>query len=116
MGLVMSDKFSVTITGLNALRAQGLSASGLYTAKLVDWSDEETAVGNFFWLADAIGYLAQALEDGAVVKRASIYSARDELIWTMPGARSGQRRETAMMQNALRKLIQIADDCPIAPA
>lgn len=108
-----SSRFSVTIAGLNELRAQGVSAPGLYTAKLVGWSEEETAVGTFSWLADAISWLEQALKDGAlVIKRVNIYSAKDELVWTVPGAPSAQMLENVMKQNAKRVLVQLADIGP----
>jgi hypothetical protein len=106
-----SSRFSVTLVGLNALQAQGLSAPGLYTAKLMAWSDQETTVGTFVWLADAISWLAQTLDDRALFKRACIYSKTDELVWMLPGDPSGQLRENAMKKNAQRILLQIADKC-----
>jgi len=111
-----SFRFSVTIAGLNELRAQGVSAPGRYTAKLMGWSDEEIAVGTFSWLADAIGWVQLALAEGALVKRANIFSKKNELVWTMPGAPRGQRRESAVKQNAQPMVIQVVDDCPIAPS
>jgi hypothetical protein len=111
-----SSRCSVTLVGLNALQAQGVSSAGLYTAKLISWSNEETMVGTFVSLADAISWLEQTLDDGALFKCACIYSKTNTLIWTLPGDPSGQLRERAMKNNAERILVQIADECSIAPS
>jgi hypothetical protein len=105
----MHDEFprgSLTIVGLNALRAEGISSAGPYAAKLLSWSDEETTVGTFDCLVDAINWLTRAVEDGALAKRLHVYSTKNELVWTEPGALSGQLRSNAMKQNAYRILIQ----------
>jgi hypothetical protein len=83
------------------------SSSEPYTAKLIGWSDEEAAVRVFPRIVDAIRWLTAALEDGALAKRASIYSAKGELVWNKPGTRSGKMREHAMKQNAQRLFIQL---------
>ena len=101
-----SSRTSLTIVGLNALRAEGVTSSGPYTAKLLSWSDEETTVGTFDCLVDAIGWLQQAGEDGALAKRLHVYSTKNELVWSQVGAPSGQLRSNAMKQNAQRILIQ----------
>jgi hypothetical protein len=77
---------SVTMTGLKELRAHGVFSSGSYTAKLLGHSDEEAAVSTFETLVDAIGWLIDALENGALAKQADVYSARGELIWSIPGS------------------------------
>jgi hypothetical protein len=111
-----SSRCSVTLIGLNALQAQGVSSAGLYTAKLISWSNEETTVGTFVALADAISWLEQTLADGALCKSACVYSKANTLIWTLPGDPAGQLRESAMKKNAERILVQIADECSIAPS
>jgi hypothetical protein len=111
-----SSRFSVTLVGLAALQAEGVSTPGLYTAKLIGWSDEETAIGTFVWLADAISWLAQTLDEGALFKCACIYSEKNILVWTLPGEPSGRLRESAMKKNAERILLQLGDECSIAPS
>ena len=118
------DRNSLAILGLNALRAEGVISPGPYTAKL---DDQETTVGTFECLADAIGWLSQAAEDGALARRLNIYSAKNELVWTEPGSLSGALRENTMKKNAERIFAQTvarqegwteiqADDYPLAPA
>jgi hypothetical protein len=104
---------SLAITGLNALRAEGVGSSGSYTAKLLNWSDEETAV-SFPSLVDAIGWVANAMEDGTLAKRADIYSARGELVWSERTGLTAQRRQNAMKQNAER-LLEETDDWQESP-
>ena len=111
-----SSRFSVTLVGLHALQAQGVSSTGLYTAKLISWSDEETTIGSFVCLADAITWLEQTLNDGALFKCARIYSKSDTLVWTLPGDPAGQLRVGAMKKNAERILLQVGDECSIAPS
>ena len=111
-----SSRFSVTLVGLHALQAQGVSSTGLYTAKLISWSDEETTIGSFVCLADAITWLEQTLNDGALFKCACIYSKSGTLVWTMPGDPAGQLRAGAMKKNAERILLQVGDECSIAPS
>jgi hypothetical protein len=119
------DRTSLTIMGLNALRAEGVISPGPYTAK-VGGSDEETTIGTFERLVDAIGWLSQAVEDGALARRLNIYSAKNELVWTEPGSLSGELRENMMKKNAERIFAQTvarqegwteiqADDYPLAP-
>ena len=97
---------SVTITGLKELRAQGVVSSGSYTARLVGWSNEEAAVSTFDSLVEAIRWLTDAVENGALLKQANVYSAKSELIWSIPGSPQQQLREIAMKRNADRILAQ----------
>ena len=109
---------SLAVTGLNALRAEGVSSSGPYTAKLLGWSDEESAVSNFPTLVDAISWVADAMENGALAKRANIYSAKGELVWSERSGPTAKRRENAMKQNAQRILVQTAwqESPPLMPS
>jgi len=97
---------SLTITGLKELRAQGVVSSGSYTARLVGWSNEEAAVSTFDSLVEAIRWLTDAVENGALLKQANVYSAKSELIWSIPGSPQQQLREIAMKRNADRILAQ----------
>jgi len=117
---------SVTITGLKELRAQGVVSPGSYTAKLIGWSDEEVAVSTFESLVGAIRWVSQAVENGALAKLANVYSAKSELIWSIPGSPQQQLREIAMKRNADRILAQssvrqehpleiLGDEFPMVP-
>ena len=97
---------SVTIRGLKELRAQGVASYGPYTAKLVGWSNEEAGVSTFDSLVDAIRWLTEAVENGALVKQANVYSGKSEPIWSIPGSPRQQLREIAMKRNAERILAQ----------
>jgi hypothetical protein len=79
-----------------------------YSAKLLGWSDEELASSDFFRLVDAIRWLSDAEQNGALAKRAGIYSATGELVWarTFVSDRHEQR-ERVMKYNALRILVQV---------
>ena len=101
---------SITLTGLKELRAQGVVSSRSYTVKLVGWSDREVAVSNFNSLVDAIQWLAEAMENGAPVKQANVYSSNSELIWGISGSPRQQLREIAMKRNAERILAQSSVD------
>ena len=101
-----SDIDSVTITGLKELRAQGVVSSGSYTAKLIGWSDEEAAVSTFDSLVGAIRWLTDAMDNGALIKQANVYSAKSELVWSIPGSPRQQLREIAMKRNAERIFAQ----------
>jgi hypothetical protein len=101
-----ASKDSVTITGLKELRAQGVVSSGSYTARLVGWSDEEAAVCAFGSLVEAIRWLTEAVENGALIKQANVYSANSELIWSIPGSPREHLREIAMKRNAERIFAQ----------
>ena len=93
------------------IRSDGVrkASSGPYTAKLLGWSDDVLAGRDFFLLVDAIRWLTQAEENGAIAKRASIYAADDKMVWTKLFARMWNQRERAMKQNAKRILIQVLD-------
>ena len=52
-----------------------------YSAKLLGWSDEELASSDFFRLVDAIRWLTDAEQNGAIARRAGIFSATGELVW-----------------------------------
>jgi hypothetical protein len=117
---------SVTITGLKELRAQGVVSSVSYTAKLVGWSNEEAVGTTFDSLVDAVRWLTEAVENGALAKQANVYSAKSELIWSIPGSPRQQLREIAMKRNAERILAQssvgqehppeiVSDEFPIVP-
>ena len=56
---------SLALLGLNTLRAEGIVSPGPYVAKM----DDQTAVGSFENLADAISWLTKAKDDGALAKR-----------------------------------------------
>jgi hypothetical protein len=82
-------------------------ASGPFTAKLINWSDEDAAVRSFDRLVDAIRWLAQAQQDGARAQRASIYSADNKLVWSLARPpRSDDMRENVFKRNAERILFQ----------
>jgi hypothetical protein len=121
-----ASKDSVTITGLKELRAQGVVSSGSYTARLVGWSNEEAAVSTFDSLVEAIRWLTDAVENGALLKQANVYSAKSELIWSIPGSPQQQLREIAMKRNAERILTKssvgqehpleiLGDEFPVVP-
>jgi hypothetical protein len=78
-----------------------------YSAKLLGWSDEELASSDFFRLVDAIRWLMDAEQSGAVAKRACIYSATGELAWARSLSPEGEQRERAMKYNAVRILLQV---------
>lgn len=78
-----------------------------YSAKLLGWADEELASSDFFRLVDAIRWLTDAVQNGAIAKRAGIYSATGELVWARSLAADGEQRERAMKYNALRILVQV---------
>lgn len=120
-------RVSVTMTGLKELQAQGVVSSSSYTVKLVGWSDEELAVCAFHSLVDAIGWLTEALENGALAKLANVYSVKGELIWSIPGSAQQQLREIAIKRNAERILAQsgagqehpleiLGNEFPVVPA
>jgi hypothetical protein len=107
---------SIALLGLNTLRADGVASPGPYVAKL----DDQTAVGSFESLADAIAWLTKARDAGTLAKQLNIYSARNELVWSEPGSTRGQLREFALKQNAARIFVQTellaeADNYPLAP-
>ena len=118
------SRVSVTITGLKELQARGVVSSSSYTAKLVGSSDEESAVCAFDSLVDAICWLTEALENGAPAKLANVYSAKGELIWSIPGSPQQQLREIAIKRNAERILAQsgvgqveiLGNEFPVVPA
>lgn len=78
-----------------------------YSAKLLGWSDEELASSDFFRLVDAIRWLTEAEQNGAIGKRAGIYSASGELVWARSFSRQDEQRERAMKYNAVRILVQV---------
>jgi hypothetical protein len=78
-----------------------------YSAKLLGWSDEELASSDFFRLVDAIRWLSDAEQNGAIAKRAGIFSATGELVWARTFAPDGEQRERVMKYNALRILVQV---------
>jgi hypothetical protein len=78
-----------------------------YSAKLLGWSDEELASSDFFRLVDAIRWLTDAEQNGAIARRASIYSATGELVWARAFAAEDDQRQRVMKYNALRILFQI---------
>jgi hypothetical protein len=78
-----------------------------YSAKLLGWSDEELASSDFFRLVDAIRWLTEAQQNGAIAKRAGIYSATGELVWARMLSAEDDQRQRAMKYNALRILFQI---------
>jgi hypothetical protein len=78
-----------------------------YSAKLLGWSDEELASSDFFRLVDAIRWLTDAEQNGAIAKRAAIYSATGGLVWHRSFAREEDQRQRVMKYNALRILFQI---------
>jgi hypothetical protein len=78
-----------------------------YSARLLGGADEELASSDFFRLVDAIRWLTDAIQNGAIAKRAGIYSATGELVWAKSFAADGEQRERAMKYNALRILVQV---------
>jgi hypothetical protein len=78
-----------------------------YSARLLGWSDEELASSDFFRLVDAIRWLSDAEHNGAIAKRAGIYSATGELVWAKTFASDHDQRERVMKYNALRILVQV---------
>jgi hypothetical protein len=78
-----------------------------YSAKLLGWSDEELASSDFFRLVDAIRWLTEAEQSGAIARRAGIYSATGELVWARMFSREVGGRERALKHNALRILFQV---------
>src|SRR5215207_10748247 len=78
-----------------------------YSAKLLGWSDEELASSDFFRLVDAIRWLTDAEQNGAIARRAGIYSATGELVWARSLTSEGEQRQRAMKYNALRILVQV---------
>jgi hypothetical protein len=113
----MSDEpNSITLLGLNALRAEGVASPGPYVAKMAD----ATPVGSFESLADAVSWLTKAVDEGILAKRLNIYSAKNELVWSEPASPSGELREAALIANAKRIFVQSeiqvdGDDYPLAP-
>jgi hypothetical protein len=102
-----------------------------YTARLLGWSDEELASRDFFRLVEAIRWLTDAEESGALARRAGIYSAKDELVWARMFAPKDEQRERVMKYNAARilahvdeaargdgmdsdQLVQVYDSVPVA--
>ena len=88
-----------------------------YTAKLLGSSDEELASRDFFRLVEAIRWLTDAEENGALARRAGIFSSKGELVWARLFAAKDEQRERVMKYNAARILVQIddlvqADDSP----
>jgi len=77
-----------------------------YTAQLIGYSGEAAATRDFFRLVDAIRWLAGAVDKGALVKQATIYSARGELVWAKSIAVKELPREDVMKRNAQRILLQ----------
>ena len=96
------DTPSLEFTGLE----EPISPSP-YSAKLLGWSDEELASSDFFRLVDAIRWLTDAEQNGALAKRAGIYSATGGLVWHRSFAREDDQRQRVMKYNALRILFQI---------
>ena len=78
-----------------------------YSAKLLGWSDEELASSDFFRLVDAIRWLTEAEQNGAIARRAGIFSATGELVWARMFSAEDDQRQRAMKYNALRILFQI---------
>src|SRR4029078_1102550 len=78
-----------------------------YSAKLLGWSDEELASSDFFRLVDAIRWLTDAEQNGAIARRAGIYSATGELVWARMFSGKDDQRKRVMKYNALRILFQI---------
>ena len=78
-----------------------------YSAKLLGWSDEELASSDFFRLVDAIRWLTDAEQNGAIARRACIYSAAGELVWGRAFSAEDDQRQRVMKYNALRILFQI---------
>jgi hypothetical protein len=71
------------------------------------WSDEELASSDFFRLVDAIRWLTEAEQNGAIARRAGIYSATGELVWARLFSAEIDGRERALKNNALRILFQV---------
>jgi hypothetical protein len=82
-------------------------SSSPYSAKLLGWADEELASSDFFRLVDAIRWLTEAEQNGALARRAGIYSATGELVWARSLTPEGEQRQRAMKYNALRILVQV---------
>lgn len=80
-----------------------------YTARLLGWSDEELASRDFFRLVEAIRWLTDAEESGALARRAGIYSAKDELVWARMFEPKDEQRERVMKYNAARILAHVDD-------
>lgn len=78
-----------------------------YSAKLLGWSDEELASSDFFRLVDAIRWLSDAEQGGAIAKRAGIFSATGELVWARLFAAEGEQRQRVMKYNAARILAHV---------
>jgi hypothetical protein len=86
--------------------AEPISASP-YSAKLLGWSDEELVSSDFFRLVDAIRWLIDAEQNGAIARRAVIYSSRGELVWARVFSVEDNQRQRVMRYNALRILFQV---------
>ena len=81
-----------------------------YSAKLLGWADEELASSDFFRLVDAIHWLTDAEHNGALARRAGVYSATGELVWARSLTSEGGQRQRAMKYNALRILVQVDEE------
>jgi hypothetical protein len=79
-----------------------------YSARLLGWSDEELVSSDFFRLVDAIRWLTDAEQGGALARRAAIYSATGEMVWSrLLAQQENDQRERAMKYNAVRILVQV---------
>jgi hypothetical protein len=86
--------------------AEPISASP-YSAKLLGWSGEELASSDFFRLVDAIRWLIDAEQHGAIARRAVICSSSGDLVWARLFSAEDNQRQRVMRYNALRILFQI---------
>jgi hypothetical protein len=109
MSSVSSNSPSIA-PGISDLEPSGLAepiSPSPYSAKLLGWSDEELASSDFFRLVDAIRWLTDAEQNGAIAKRAGIYSATGELVWGRMFLAEDDQRQRVMRYNALRILFQV---------
>ena len=111
--VVMSSVSSISPSIAPSIADSGSSGLGEpispspYSAKLLGWSDEELASSDFFRLVDAIRWLTEAEQSGAIARRAGIYSATGELVWARMFSAEDDQRQRVMKYNALRILFQI---------
>ena len=63
---------------------------------------------------DAIRWLTEAEQNGAIARRAGIYSATGELVWARMFSAEDDQRQRVMKYNALRILFQI--ECVATPS
>ena len=87
MKSVSSPSLSVSIP--SRARRESASPEPVYR-RLLGWSDEELVSRDFFRLVEAIRWLTDAEESGALARRAGIYSAKED--WSAARMLNSERR------------------------